>query len=272
MTHHAKSRGGFTLFELVVSIAILALMAVMISRIFSESTRAIQQGNDQAMLDETARLLLDYLEQDISQSLIRTNVAFRVHPMNGNDALYFISTGMRRQLETIRRDTAPMRIQVMEGLEHPDWIKYLAIQSPYGAAEDFEELAGHSDYYFPSNLPVADFMSTHDPLQQMQLHGSPPEYTQPLGQGLGNHAVLTFLDIKVNGTDNSNYVAAEDGTSPPPEIADMPRFVDVAIGLVAANELETAMRLNDPSHIANREQIYTRRIFMRNRGVVDLNL
>lgn len=253
------SRAGFTLLEIVVSITLLMLMALLLARVFSESDRAVRQGKDQASLDETARLLLDLIEQDVSQALVRTNVAFRVGTTTDpNDTLYFVSTGMRRQQETIRRDTAPMRIQAVTG---PDgWSRILEIQSPDNASID-ANLAAHSDYYFnPTHLKADDFKPVHAPSQMMATHA--PQYTQPLDTALQDHAVLTFLEFTVNG--DQNWPSKPDE---PPDPANMPRFVDVAIGLVSATEMNTAMLKNNEQHYRDQEVVFTRRIFLRNTGI-----
>jgi prepilin-type N-terminal cleavage/methylation domain-containing protein len=99
MSRPAPHKAGFTLLEIIVSISILALMALMISRIFNDSTRAVEQGKGQSLIDGTARLLLDYIEQDVSQALIRTNVAFRVQR----------STETTRSILFLRRSGASLK-------------------------------------------------------------------------------------------------------------------------------------------------------------------
>lgn len=251
------SRAGFTLLEIVVSITLLALMALLLARVFSESDRAVRQGKDQASLDETARLLLDLIEQDVSQALVRTNVAFRVGTTTDpNDTLYFISTGMRRQHERIPRDTAPMRIYAKNG--GTGWSRSLAVQSPGnasgGSLATLKNLAQYSDYYFKNmDEALPDFGGATGMVEG--------EYTEQLGSTLEDHAVLTLLEFTVNG--DPSWPSNPTG---PPDPANMPRFVDVAIGLVSSAEMNTAIRKNAPQHYLDREQVFTRRIFMRNTG------
>lgn len=267
----------------MVSVTILAMIAVMVSRIFSESSRVVGQGRDESLLDETARLLLEYMEQDVGQALIRTNVAFRVHPIDGNDALYFVSTGMRRQLETIPRDTAPMRWQLEEAATKRDavykeWNRVVSVVSPYGSASaspsGIRKLAAHSDYYVPAGQATIDFQPVH---LAGGMSTTEKEYTEAIEKpAIANHASITFLDITVNGDFRSNRTNADFGSPPPTN--DMPRFVDVAIGLIASRDLEHAMilhRSGDPQrgekYIDTHERVYTRRIFMRNKGTDQLN-
>jgi prepilin-type N-terminal cleavage/methylation domain-containing protein len=264
-----KNKCGFTLLEIVVSITIMALMALMISYVFSASNRAVDQGKDQSMLDETARLLLDYIEQDISQALIRTNVAFRVETDGSNNALYFVSTGVRRQLERIRRDTAPMRLQATPV---SDWNLQLSIDSPDSGASaaTIDDLVRHSDYYYtPSSPAAADFQPVH--LQQEEMDHAPVDYTKELQNSISDHAMLTSLTIVVNG--NPDWGTGN--TDGPPNPADMPRFVDIAIGLTPSAMIKRATSLANDQRalelVAKGERVYTRRIFMRNTGTGALN-
>lgn len=269
-----KDNLGFTLLEIVVSIAILGMMAVMAAYVFTASNRAVDQGKDQALIDETARLVLDYIEQDISQALIRTNVAFRVGETGtvNNNTLYFVSTGMRRQLEGILRDTAPMRVQVgSTGL----WNLWLTIESPSKGTRPrhIDDIARYSDYYYTStNQVVGDFMAVANDGEEITVKGV--EYTHEPQSGLSDHAVLSSLRIVVNG--DPNWGMGNEGL--PPDAADMPRFVDVSIGLLPVAAVEHADRLSDAGsimladeHLVKNEQIFSRRIFMRNTGTTTLD-
>lgn len=272
-----KAKHGFTLLEVLISITILALMALMISRIFSESTRAVERGKDQALTDETARLLLDYMEQDISQAIIRTNVAFRVHTVDANDALYFISTAVRRQLANIRRDTAPIRWQAPISRKGREAVlnQTASVLSPDNSAgnktSNLANLIQQSDYYYSTaHHTVEDFHLLHDPQNEMELQEG--FYTQPLDSGQNSHAVVTFLDIVVNASPANSRDSSMD-------IHDMPRFVDVFIGLIASADMERAIDLQNAgnperaeSYIDQYETLYSRRIYLRNRGVDQLSL
>lgn len=264
---------GFTLLELMVSIAILAGIALMLSRIFTESTRAIERGKDQVLLDETARVLLDVVERDISQALIRTNVAFRVHTIADSDALYFISTGVRHTTETIPRDTAPMQLYTSRTAGNStslvlDLNRYLILKSASGT-EDPDDVSNSSDYYHSNKN---DLRNDFEPvIRRGEMPKARDLFTTALSgiSGNENHAALTFINVVINADRASNF--NKDQT---PEIDDMPRFVDVKIGLISATQLQQAMRLhsaqgNDRAteHIARCEKIYARRIFMRNTGI-----
>ena len=242
-----KDRCGFTLLEIVVSIAILALIALMISRIFSESTRAVERGKDDALLDESARLLLDVMEEDISQALVRTNVAFRIE--NNNAAIYFISTGVRRQLERILRDTAPMRIEFSG---NGGFSGTLRITAPdQGTDNTPDEAILLSEYY--TDTPQTDFNNDTMP-------SGYTEYTEPYSGSTASQAVLTHLAFVVNGDPDWR------GGNPLGDSIERPRFVDVTLGLASSADVQLANLENSDQPIRANERIYARRIFLRNTG------
>jgi prepilin-type N-terminal cleavage/methylation domain-containing protein len=281
-----KSRNGFTLLEILISVVILALIALMMTRIFSDSTRAVELGKNQTVLDETARRLLDMIEQNVSQALIRENVAFQVHPIMGNDALYFISTGIQQHSELFSRETSPMRLQAghIDPTAEPqatNWNKIVSISSPYDStgsqADNFRNLILQSDYYQLNAVrSLPDFKPVNSAAATMTTRDY--DYTYPAIPDMGDHAVLTFLDITVNADENRSFSPAEDGSAYPPGKNKIPTFLDVSIGLTTSADMRLAMQMNKAGkskrgirQIEKNEQVYTRRIFMRNTGIQALN-
>ncbi len=255
---------GFTLLEIIVSITLLALIALMISRVFNESAKAVDRGSDDVALDGTARLLLSAFEQDISQALIRTNVAFRIYPDTRDGTLYFISTAARKQHNDIPRDMAPMRISSLTSGTNSVWNRYLEVETVSDASDSTASSIGnlihHSDYYISNRTEsVSDFGLAAGAT-------FPVKYTQAINQQLQDHSVLTFIDVTVNGNPNWN----NNNPAGLPELADLPRFVDVSIGLISAKEMNRAIQRNSERHIENNERIYTRRIYMQNQGTGNL--
>ncbi len=273
-----ERKQGFTLLEIVVSITILALMALMIARIFSESERAVQEGDAGITLDETARVALDYIERDLAQALIRTNVAFRVHELNEDldNSLYFITTGARRHLEGIRRDTAPISLIP---LVNRRWNKQLIIEAPYGSSgsenSNVKKMIRHSDYYFSAaDQTAADFQTIHLP-SRPNMSTSTTETTDETNENLAEHGMPTSLRVVVNGDPDWND-GGVDGQFDPERA---PRFVDVTIGLAPASVVARATRLygeGNPTSgiklITRHERLYSRRVYLINQGthVIDL--
>ncbi len=253
-----ESSGGFTLLEVVVSITILALLTLMITRIFNQSTSAMNRGNELVQLDETARLLLNAIEQDIGQALVRTNVPFRVRStLDLNDTIYVVSTGIRRQHETIPRDTGPMRIRAAQPSDLPTLNRYLEIETPDTSSDPIDTLMTHSEYYFNDGTRNTNEFGA---ATNATFIG---EYTLPADQALADHAVLTFLEFSVNANTNWSFNASQ-GT---PLAVDMPRFVDVVFGLISATEMKTAIQLDSLQHLDDNQRIFSRRISIRNQGL-----
>ena len=96
------------------------------------------------------------------------------------------------------------------------------------------------------------------------------DYTSPLSDmsGTQHHVMPTFLILTINGNRDSNL-----NSNRPADPEDLPRYVDVTIGLVSAMDMAQAMRLYSAQgpmagkdYLNQQERIYSRRIFMRNRG------
>ncbi|MEI6892661.1 MAG: prepilin-type N-terminal cleavage/methylation domain-containing protein [Pontiella sp.] len=257
-----RSRKGFTLLEVLVSMVILTLIVLMLSHLFRAGSTAMERSNDDALLDEAARLILDTLQTDISQALIRTNVPFRVETISVGDALYLVSTAVRRPSESNPRDTAPFLIRSMQRRGLVWSLNRRAIfEYPAGATggnhNARKNLIQQSNYYRA---------------EKVKMSSQAWEYTEPLEDtaGLTAQAVLTFMQFRINGDSNSNRSGL-------PLPTDLPRFIDVVIGLTAANDMRQAMRLYDSkseddalTHLAQYERVYTRRIFVPNRGTTRL--
>ncbi len=259
-----QNRVGFTLLEIIISITLLVLIALMMSRVFNESTKAVNRGSDQLVLDDTARMLLDAFEQDISQALIRTNVAFRIYPDSRDGTLYFVSTAVRKQNADIPRDTAPLRISSLNSETDSLWNRYINLETAGDTAGNtssaIRNLINHSDYYITNRISsAADVGKTSDAIQSIN-------YTRAASNQLKNHAVLTFLDFRING-DPDWIPNALEGLAAG---KNSPRFIDVSIGLIPARSMKIAIRRNTSSYIRKNENIYTRRIYMMNQGIQNL--
>jgi prepilin-type N-terminal cleavage/methylation domain-containing protein len=260
MKPNRKRKCGFTLLEIVVSIGILSLLALMLTRVFNESSRAVGQGREQSLLDATARMVLDALERDIGQALIRTNVAFRTT----GDSLYFVSPAAQFQWEGIFRDTAPMKWKTAgSSLSNQS----VSVELPHAAVENMQnrlaDLIQHSDYYSTdSGQQSNDFMPIHHRGTAPQTRET--EYIPSAGSASAQQTALTFLNFAINGDASWTGLHAGSGGT-----AERPRFVDVTIGLVDAATFQLALQMNTAqgdAHIEKNERIYTRRILLRNTG------
>ncbi len=271
-----SSKSGFTLLEIMLSITLLALMAVMILQVFSAGSRAVRLGKNQTLLDEAARNLLDVLERDITQALIRTNVPFRVETIESDpfNSLYWVTAGVRRNLQTIPRDFAPMRIQVSKTAE---WNQSLVLDRPNwsagSGASHRSRLSAQSDYYFsPTNTAAADFTGVE---RGNSMYTTTRTYTDALDAFSTQYAMLTTFRIIVNGEPAWDGNAGAAGT---PDPDNMPAFADLRIGLTPSTIVRRARRLAEAGQtetgrdlIIQNEQLYTRRVFMPNTGTTGLD-
>jgi prepilin-type N-terminal cleavage/methylation domain-containing protein len=60
-----RFRGGFSLVEVLAAMTILAVIVLMLNRIFADASRAWLQGTRTAELNSTARALMDYFTRDL---------------------------------------------------------------------------------------------------------------------------------------------------------------------------------------------------------------
>ncbi|MBA3960366.1 MAG: prepilin-type N-terminal cleavage/methylation domain-containing protein [Chthoniobacterales bacterium] len=86
---------AFTLAELLVSMAILALLVVLIGQMFNSAAAIAVSGNKQMDAEEEARSVLDRMQIDISQMIKRSDLDYFLKgPANleaGNDQISFFS-------------------------------------------------------------------------------------------------------------------------------------------------------------------------------------
>lgn len=90
---------GFTLAEMLVSIAVLVLLVLLISQILNSATAAITRGRKGIDADTEARIVFDRMATDYSRMVRRNDIDFygkdtsagTNRPMNGNDQIAFYS-------------------------------------------------------------------------------------------------------------------------------------------------------------------------------------
>ncbi len=67
-----KRSGGFTLLELLVSVALLALLVLTLSMIFSNGLKALRIGYQRAEVTASARMALDQMMREIPSAIVDT--------------------------------------------------------------------------------------------------------------------------------------------------------------------------------------------------------
>jgi prepilin-type N-terminal cleavage/methylation domain-containing protein len=90
-----KSNKAFTLVEMLVSITVLTLIVLLISRLFSSASALTTSGNKRMDVDGQARPLLDRIAMDFAQMVKRSDVDYYVKSSSnaqaGNDQIAFYS-------------------------------------------------------------------------------------------------------------------------------------------------------------------------------------
>lgn len=84
-------RGAFTLVEMLVAMAVLALMIVLVAQLVSDASGAIHADRKRMDADSQARLVLDRLAQDFARMPQRGDVDVVFSRRTGNDKLFFYS-------------------------------------------------------------------------------------------------------------------------------------------------------------------------------------
>lgn len=94
MLSHRPSR-AFTLTEMLVSITILALLVLLISRLFNSASTLTTSGNNRMDVDGQTRPILDRIAVDLAQMVKRSDIDYYLKsPTNaqtGNDQIAFYS-------------------------------------------------------------------------------------------------------------------------------------------------------------------------------------
>src|SRR5205807_2092790 len=93
---------GFTIVELLVSVAVLVVLVLLISRLFSSAATITTSGNKRMDADAQTRPLFERMAVDLSQMVKRSDLDFfgknTASPnsvggsMSGNDQIAFYST------------------------------------------------------------------------------------------------------------------------------------------------------------------------------------
>ena len=87
---------GFTIVELLVSIAVLVVLVLLVGRLFTSAATVTTSGNKRMDTDAQLRPLFDRMAVDFSQMLKRSDIDYYVKsPRNvqaGNDQIAFYST------------------------------------------------------------------------------------------------------------------------------------------------------------------------------------
>jgi type II secretory pathway pseudopilin PulG len=89
----SRSRLGFTLAELLVSLGVLVLLVLLFTQLLNSATRIATLGHKQMDADSQAREVLDRMAIDFAQMVKRSDVDYYLKspstPQSGNDQIAF---------------------------------------------------------------------------------------------------------------------------------------------------------------------------------------
>jgi prepilin-type N-terminal cleavage/methylation domain-containing protein len=110
-----KSNHGFTLAEMLITVAVLALVVLLVTRVVNSAATITTLGNKRIDSDSQARQAFDRMAVDFNKILKRNDISFWVKTLNntevGNDQIAFFSSvpGNNTQVST----TANSRISLV---------------------------------------------------------------------------------------------------------------------------------------------------------------
>ena len=78
IVHAGRNRNAFTLIELLISLAVTALIILMVAQLMSSTTAVARTGNKHIDTDTQARAILDRMAQDFGRMLKRTDVVYYI--------------------------------------------------------------------------------------------------------------------------------------------------------------------------------------------------
>jgi prepilin-type N-terminal cleavage/methylation domain-containing protein len=88
---HPTRRAGFTLIELVVSMAVLTIMLTMVLQITNSARNAVKLTESKSNNDAIARRAFDRISRDLAQIVIRDDARIEFKSNPGNDQISFLT-------------------------------------------------------------------------------------------------------------------------------------------------------------------------------------
>lgn len=88
---HRPPSSAFTLIELLLAVGVLAMLVILVGRLMSGATLAINQSSKRMDSDSQVRLIFDRVANDFGAMVRRQDVDYIFAKQNGNDTMYFFS-------------------------------------------------------------------------------------------------------------------------------------------------------------------------------------
>lgn len=244
--HHRKPKLGFTLVEMLVSMAILGMIVLLMGRIFADGSSAYKQGMKSSDQNLNGRVIMDYIARELRQAITDENLVMRVskspddpYGTGLNDWISFASLGgggfegeKKREVELLRyyvkryeANIGGVDVQtyaLMRGINTDEDIINKAYKDP-GWARDKGE-------------------------------------AQQMARNLSGFAIKIYADENGDGEIECVRDIGEEYQSD-----ELPAYADIYMGLLGDSDLVEATISQDPDLIANKEMIFMKRVYFRNR-------
>lgn len=259
------SNSGFTLIELMVAMAILAVLVMMLARMLGSGSAAFNRGTNITEVDNSARAVLDFIRKDVSNAIWdEQSMALAVEPDNSSGIASladFSSCGLYLQnaalLPKVTSNGVARQVQAVHYyvLQDEGTQQYKLVRT---AVRDVD-------------LPLVDSSAAwkwwKDSLYTSELVlGADDDEAQLLAENVVSFRVFFGYGDPLNPTISSNvYTPLSDGTG------EQLLFLDVVLELLDAEsarevELKASSDIEAArEHAAVRKRIYTSRINFNNK-------
>lgn len=240
VNHRSARMGGFTLIEVLVSSAVLAIVLAVMFAALSTSLSLWRNTDNKIVADREARAIELLLVRDLANVVMPASPNFwpRVTNVGGVDYLKFLTL-------------APSEMQSAAGSEVGDvcYVEYAVLPSTNGPGKELGRLFWPSGQTYADVLTAGGFPSS-----------APAEQFQSLGMHLlpTNKMAARGLGALVDEANNTNFIML--GTNMLP-----------LSGTTSASNYPVAVEINfavaDPTALANTNLINSPNYILRNAGL-----
>ena len=240
-----KCRCGFTLVEMLVSMAILVMIVLLMGRMFSDGSSAFKKGIKQSDQNLNGRVVLDYVALELRQAIIDENLVLKVQP--GGDDPYKLGEGLN------------------------DWVSFAAVGGKSREVEllryyvrlDTNTIGGVEvdSYSLMRGINTGENIlnNAYKSAAWADNKGSP----QQMARNVSGFAVRLFDDL--DGDGEVECIREELGTDTY-TARTLPVYADIYLGLLGDSDLvEAHLKGNTDNFVHKKEMIFMKRVYFRNR-------
>lgn len=244
--HNAlRGRRGFTLVEMLVAMAILAMIVLLMSRIFADGTSAYRHGMKTSDQNLQGRVILDFIARELKQAIIDDNLIMRLQT---SDNPYGTGLGDWISFATLGGEEQSMREVRL--------VRYYVRSNP-------REIGGARVNTYQLMRAVTTNLDEVNRAYRGENTGWPNSK-----QGAANIArnVSGFAIKLYDGPDSSGDFRLVRDIGEDRDFRRLPAYADIYMALMGDSDLVEAGITNDPNFVQDREMIFMKRVYFRNRA------